>query len=251
MWKEYQRVAMHFNDLLMQLRSQSLAAVAAFAAIAGVFAKADVDAGLRWDMLASVLALLLCFWVAIWLLDFLYYNRLLIGAVDALMALEKSTAGGTPTQVLDLSTRIEAVVAERKQPVSGRLGRESARWWFYSVVGFGLGGGFLVSASAAGWLKFGANSTVSAATGLADPRWFSVAGLSLDLIGAVLLLSSAIVSRNTALELGVMRLGSEIPEENIALSAVKERLLHSRLAKYGLVFLVVGFFLQAVGSWPR
>jgi hypothetical protein len=36
-WKEYERVAMHFNDLLIRFRSQSLAAVAAFATIAGVW----------------------------------------------------------------------------------------------------------------------------------------------------------------------------------------------------------------------
>jgi len=38
LWKEYERVAMHFNDLIIRLRSQSLGGVAAFATLAGVVA---------------------------------------------------------------------------------------------------------------------------------------------------------------------------------------------------------------------
>ena len=79
-WKEYQKIAMHFNDLLMRLHSQSLAAVAAFAALAGVILRTDVDPTLRWDALVGVFGVLLLFWIAIWILDFAYYNRLLIGA---------------------------------------------------------------------------------------------------------------------------------------------------------------------------
>lgn len=73
-WKQYQAVAMHFNDLLMRLRSASLAAVGAFAAIAGVVVKTDVAPDLRWGTLAGVFLLLACFWVAMWVLDFQYYK---------------------------------------------------------------------------------------------------------------------------------------------------------------------------------
>ena len=133
-WKEYQAVAMHFNDLLLRLRTASLAAVGAFATIAGVVIKTDVDSHLRWATLAGVFALLGCFWVAIWVLDFLYYNRLLIGAVDALIELEEKSAQTGRVSALTLSTKIERVVAEGRLPNKGKLGRESARWWFYGIV---------------------------------------------------------------------------------------------------------------------
>jgi len=39
---------MHFNDLIIRLRGQSLGAVAAFAAIAAVVAKSDTTTEVRW-----------------------------------------------------------------------------------------------------------------------------------------------------------------------------------------------------------
>lgn len=88
-WKEYEALSQHFNDLLMRLRSQSLAAVATFATAASVLSKADaVGTDLRWGSLVVVFSSLAVFWLAIWLLDFLYYNRLLLGAVSALKEIE-------------------------------------------------------------------------------------------------------------------------------------------------------------------
>jgi hypothetical protein len=43
-WKKYEEITMHFNDLLMRLRTQALAAVAALATIVGIFSKAGADA---------------------------------------------------------------------------------------------------------------------------------------------------------------------------------------------------------------
>ena len=40
-WKKYEEITMHFNDLLMRLRKQALAAVAALATIVGIFSKAS------------------------------------------------------------------------------------------------------------------------------------------------------------------------------------------------------------------
>jgi hypothetical protein len=39
LWEKYEQIAMHFNDLLIKLRTQALAGVAAISAIVGVFAK--------------------------------------------------------------------------------------------------------------------------------------------------------------------------------------------------------------------
>ena len=49
LWKEYEAVAMHFNDLLIRIRTQSLAAVAAFATVAGLLLKEEsISHELRW-----------------------------------------------------------------------------------------------------------------------------------------------------------------------------------------------------------
>lgn len=135
-WKEYEKVAMHFNDLIMQLRTRSLGGVATLATIAGVVAHGDVGIDMRREMLVVAFALLCAFWVAIWLLDFLYYNPLLLGAVDALVELEhqsQKSEGGDPIMAgLVLSTRIEAFARSRGR---GAIGR----WMFYIIV-FGCAG---------------------------------------------------------------------------------------------------------------
>jgi hypothetical protein len=156
-WKEYEQVAMHFNDLIIRLRSQSLGGVAALAAIAGVIARGDVPQQLRREILAGVFTLLSVFWVAIWILDFTYYNRLLVGAVRALLEIEefsKSTGASLP---LNLSTRIEEAVrgpqpagknegsAVRPPHEARQLAGAKGRRWFYGLVMAGLLGGVTVS----------------------------------------------------------------------------------------------------------
>ena len=84
-----------------------------------------------------------------------------------------------------------------------------------------------------------------------DPRWFSVAGQALDFLGALVLLSAVIVTKKEAIELGVSRYAAETDEENAKLPQVLDRLLQSRRAKWGLILLALGFFLQIFGSWPR
>jgi hypothetical protein len=41
-WKKYEQIAMHFNDLLIRIRTQALAGVAALSAFTGLFAKAEL-----------------------------------------------------------------------------------------------------------------------------------------------------------------------------------------------------------------
>src|SRR5437879_7830238 len=92
-WREYEGVAMHFNDLIIKLRSQSLGGVDAIATLATVVARNDTTAELRWGLLTGAFALLCVFWVAVWILDMGYYNRLLVGAVDALLTIESESQG--------------------------------------------------------------------------------------------------------------------------------------------------------------
>lgn len=152
-WKEYEAVAMHFNELLMRLRSQSLAAVAAVAAVAGVVVRGDISVHVRWTTLAATCAVLALFWLAIWILDFTYYNRLLIGAVDALIEIESQTKHTNRVAELTLSTRIEAAVAGDRRPGGGRLQKNRGGWWFYGIVFATLVAGSVISVRAAGGIQ--------------------------------------------------------------------------------------------------
>lgn len=140
LWKEYEGVAMHFNDLIIKLRSQSLGAVAAFATLAGIIAKSDTKLELRWGLLMGAFILLSVFWVAIWLLDLGYYNRLLEGAVDALLAIESESHSSKFVDGIELSTKIEASVI--------RVGTRNNgyRVAFYVLVFCALLAGIVVSA---------------------------------------------------------------------------------------------------------
>jgi hypothetical protein len=51
LWAKYEDIAMHFNDLLMRLRSQSLAGIAAVSVLVGVFSKEGIaDIQLDWTV---------------------------------------------------------------------------------------------------------------------------------------------------------------------------------------------------------
>ncbi|HZS59744.1 MAG TPA: hypothetical protein VFA43_10770 [Gemmatimonadaceae bacterium] len=144
-WQEYEKIAMHFNDLLMRLRTQSLGGVAAISAIAGVIVHSDVPAELRWPVMASAFGLLLFFWVAVWVLDFKYYNRLLLGAVTALVELEKGDTS-TPVATLTMSGSIEAAVRTIPERHDGaHLAGSGGRWAFYLIVGCALVAGLCLS----------------------------------------------------------------------------------------------------------
>ena len=154
-WKDYEEIAMHFNDLLLKIRTQSLAAVAAFATIAGVLLKGEsISHELRWGTLTAVFSALCVFWLAIWILDFTYYNRLLLGAVKALVRIERESKSSNRTSSIYISTYIEravalrdpqaqaaslddavekaAVLADPTVPEGFELSK--GRWTFYSLV---------------------------------------------------------------------------------------------------------------------
>jgi hypothetical protein len=112
LWEKYEDIAMHFNDLLMRLRSQSIAGIAALSTIVGLLTKGDV-ANLRisWLVAAMIFVAMALVWVAIWCIDFLYYNVLLMGAVTAIKQLEAETMRGGPKWI-NMSTLIEDQFAE-------------------------------------------------------------------------------------------------------------------------------------------
>ena len=108
-WLEYQKVAIHFNELLIKLRIQALGGVVAISTLAGFIAKYGNQASFNWGLLTCIFVVLIFAWTAIWILDFLYYNRLLLGAVDEIMRLEKVSEKSTELDKIALSTQIEKV----------------------------------------------------------------------------------------------------------------------------------------------
>jgi hypothetical protein len=148
-WKEYENVAMHFNDLLIRLRTQALGGVAALAAVAGVIVRGDLAPTLRWSVLACAFLLLILFWAAVWILDMRYYNRLLHGAVKALLEIEEASRENRPAPSLVLSTRIEETAEQGiSLTVAGKPcfgGGRLPIWWFYGSVCFGLLSGLILS----------------------------------------------------------------------------------------------------------
>lgn len=130
LWSRYEDVAMHFNDLLIRLRLQSLAGIAAVSTLVGLFSKEGItDIKLSWLAATIIFVAMALFWIAIWCLDVLYYNRLLSGAVAALLHLEEQTKAGRPVTDIQLSTAIDA---EFSKPLGLRRFRGVVL--FYSIV---------------------------------------------------------------------------------------------------------------------
>jgi len=132
-WKEYENIAMHFNELLIKLRMQALGGIAAISALVGFLSKGDTPEDFRWGILASVFFILVLFWVAIWFLDFRYYNRLLLGAVAAIFQIEEKSKTHTHIQELELSHIVEQAVRGKTKGLKGP-GLLSGRHWFYGLV---------------------------------------------------------------------------------------------------------------------
>jgi hypothetical protein len=107
-WKKYEEIAMHFNDLLIKLGTQAIGGVAAITTLTAVISSKNTV--FLWDTMAVVFFFLAIFWVAVWLLDFKYYNRLLLGAVHALKQVEKLSETEEFVTQLELSHIVEKSV---------------------------------------------------------------------------------------------------------------------------------------------
>lgn len=146
LWKEQERIAMHFNDLIMKVRIQALGALAAIITVGGVALKFISSEGpLPWGVISAALLVLIVLWCAIWVLDFLYYNRLLMGAVDSLLVIEKEIQEGKKEITLNMSHMIEDSVHGRPYVHLRRKLLAGPMWFYLLVVGV-LVFGFLYSA---------------------------------------------------------------------------------------------------------
>ena len=146
LWYKYEKIAMHFNELILKIRVQALAVVAAISAIVGLLSKTVSDNSFSWKIMIIVFFFLMFFWLAIWILDFMYYNRLLLGAVRALLKIEHLSKKQSYLSDIDLSSMIEDAVAGEEYVTVGKKRKESnGRWWFYWLVFIALIFGFLFS----------------------------------------------------------------------------------------------------------
>lgn len=130
-WVKQEKIAMHFNDLIIKVRTQALGALAAIITVGGALIHdRGSSTAFPWGLVTAFFGILTAFWVAIWILDFLYYNRLLIGAVDSLLTLEKQIEDRQPIDI-KMSHKIEAAVRGGIPPA---LGTTKGPWFFYSIV---------------------------------------------------------------------------------------------------------------------
>jgi hypothetical protein len=132
-WEKHEKIAMHFNDLILKVRIQALGAITAVVTVGSVLLKTvQPETHFPWGLLTSVFAVLFLFWIAIWMLDFLYYNRLLSGAVDSLLELENAINSGNEIK-FNMSHRIEdAVLGKQLTHIA-----KSTYWgprFFYLIV---------------------------------------------------------------------------------------------------------------------
>ena len=90
LWWHYEEIAMHFNNLLIQYRLQLMGGAGAVGAIASYFVASHVDNPERRHTIRVYITtgLLILISAAV-MLDLCYYNELLIGAVEALLKIER------------------------------------------------------------------------------------------------------------------------------------------------------------------
>ena len=141
LWCEYEKIAMHFNDLIIKVRTQALAGVAATGAIlVGFLGRTSGQGGIAWGMLTAGFGFLLVLWCALWILDLKYYYRLLRGAVFAIDKLEKKSPDYPDGPKINLSREVEKRVwAKLKENEIPPDKVECGIKVFYSVVAGLLG----------------------------------------------------------------------------------------------------------------
>jgi hypothetical protein len=111
--------------------------------------KTDLGAfSYTWEVAGFVFVGLAVVWVAIWVLDFAYYNQLLIGSVSALLELENASATSQTIPQIRLSTLVENAVGSRAKSDLTEMQKfriAAPRWIFYVLVFAALIAGATVS----------------------------------------------------------------------------------------------------------
>jgi len=76
----------------------------------------------------------------------------------------------------------------------------------------------------------------------------SLLGLACDLAGSAFIVRGLIISKRYAIDIETVRFTGATDEINLRRLQVKDRLKQSLNAKIGLVFLILGFLLQAYAN---
>ena len=85
-WKTSEDVAMHFNGLLLGFRLKAIGGIAVGAVVSIRFNFGQLSDHIPIHWLLGGLAVI---WILVWGADFCYYYRMLAGAVDELLRLER------------------------------------------------------------------------------------------------------------------------------------------------------------------
>jgi hypothetical protein len=128
LWDKYEQIAMHFNELLIRLRTQALGAVATIVTAAG-FLVSRQSASVSdepWWAVSAVSLLVLIAWCTLWMIDLFYYCKLLRGAVNSLLRIERESGG-----LIDLSTNIERLF---RPPDENETRLNWPLWAFYGPI---------------------------------------------------------------------------------------------------------------------
>ena len=89
LWWHYEEIAMHFNQLIIEYRLQLMGGAGAIGALASYFVGSHIqELEQKHAIRAYISLIILVLLFAAMLLDILYYDNLLQGAVDALVKFE-------------------------------------------------------------------------------------------------------------------------------------------------------------------
>lgn len=133
-WKKTVDVQMHFNELEMKVRSFAITVLAAFLAAVGFVLKENLEVelfGFELSLTGMILLAALLCWGAFYLMDRLWYHRLLRGAVNHGIELESKAKETFPE--LDLANQIG--LASPVEIRGKKLGSDRKIDFFYGVIG--------------------------------------------------------------------------------------------------------------------
>ena len=137
LWIEYEKIAMHFNDLLMRLRTQSLGGLGAIAATASILVTSHASPAHQSLYMFILFGTLTLAWISVGVIDLTYYDRMLLGTVGAIHELERLSATSAAVDHIKLSLAITDAVTHKKFAIATSPWNTGRRL-YYILIGSGL-----------------------------------------------------------------------------------------------------------------
>ena len=85
----------------------------------------------------------------------------------------------------------------------------------------------------------------------AEPAWFSVIGLALDILAIIALAWDLVLARKGPIHSGSSHVGEPAGDADFKAPLFMDRVRQSKITLLCVLVLVVGFLLQLYGVWPR